>query len=237
MNGSFCISSTSTSKGIFFFFTFPIWVPDVHYVQSLHLLSAIVLPTHKLCIVHEMRRRDKHGKMEDGVRATRAAQPSGGHKKNKKSTHAATAKVCWKSPRLRRRFRNYQLSGMNILDFRLPKVVVEEESDGTFIRSFANDKRWRVGSFCTTAVKDFPTHPSVGGGTFNIVIGKGEQTSDLRKVDVGALQANPLNKGKQDRSCFPHYPLRSNISSCVQLQLLRIYFEQGFCQDGDYKIR
>lgn len=46
------------------------------------------------------------------------------------------------------------------------------------------------------AVKDFPTFPVVGGFSFNIVFGNGERTQDFKKVDVGAIQADPANKGR-----------------------------------------
>jgi hypothetical protein len=81
-------------------------------------------------------------------------------------------------------------------------VAVEEEEVTTYLRSLVNDRRFCVGSFATVAVKDIPTFPSASGFSFNIVFGDGERTRDFKKVDVGALQADPANKGEATRLEF-----------------------------------
>lgn len=52
---------------------------------------------------------------------------------------------------------------------------------------------YRVGRLELTPIKDIPRHPPRKGFVFNMILG--DSGSDIRKVEVGAMQADPANKG------------------------------------------
>jgi len=63
------------------------------------------------------------------------------------------------------------------------------------LESQVNSRKVQAGQFEVRMVKDFKTNHPPKHGCFNIIIGNGNWTKDFKKVDVGALQANPLNRG------------------------------------------
>jgi len=75
-------------------------------------------------------------------------------------------------------------------------VSVDEDKDGFLtLNSCVNEQSFKIGKFRTMAVKEFHVHPPKKGASFNLVIGNGLETREFHKIDVGALQANPANRG------------------------------------------
>jgi len=74
-------------------------------------------------------------------------------------------------------------------------LSVSEELGSIFLTSAVNNRKLQVGLFSTKMVKEFKKFPPKEGATFNIVIGNGDWTDNYKKIDVGALQADPSNQG------------------------------------------
>jgi len=71
----------------------------------------------------------------------------------------------------------------------------KNKDDNIIVESLLNGRKVQAGKFEVRMVKQFPLYPAKLGATFNIVIGNGNWTHNLKKIDVGALQANPQNRG------------------------------------------
>jgi len=78
------------------------------------------------------------------------------------------------------------------------KLSIESgpDEESKFIYSHENNRSFKCGDFRTVAISEFPTYPpALSPGRFFVISGKGGRTKNIREIDVGALQANPNNKG------------------------------------------
>jgi hypothetical protein len=75
-------------------------------------------------------------------------------------------------------------------------VFIDDENKNNIqMTCFANDRTFNIGNFRTMAVKDFPKHENKSGVCMKIVLGSGSNTIEYDKIDVGALQSKPENRG------------------------------------------
>ena len=56
-------------------------------------------------------------------------------------------------------------------------------------------RNFQIGNFRTVAIKDFPKLENKSGVSMKIVLGSGSKTIEFDKIDVGALQTKPENRG------------------------------------------
>jgi len=84
--------------------------------------------------------------------------------------------------------------------------ITNKDPDNLILESVINDRQFRIGKFQIISVGNLYTNffkygnqqnssGAIKQGRFHMVIGRGNWTEDVQLVDVGALQANPENRG------------------------------------------
>jgi len=73
--------------------------------------------------------------------------------------------------------------------------IDDENKYNVQMNCFGNDRNFQIGHFRTVAIKDFPKYENKSGVSMKIVLGSGSKTIEFDKIDVGALQTKPENRG------------------------------------------
>jgi len=75
--------------------------------------------------------------------------------------------------------------------------VAPRPGGGTELHSQANGRTFNAGEFRIMTLGDLQRETRLpgGGGTLSLIVGQGSKTKGIRRIDVGAMQADPGNRG------------------------------------------